>query len=344
MDFVARFMRGGASSLCSILRQRCASAARPGVSSIFLTVALLFSAATQAASHAPASMLKTSLVDAKYAAPNEEFPERVLKVINGYQEGALISVGTERALMTAILAKKITSIVQADIDPGIVQYNRINRELLRLAKSRHNYLFLRLSATREQWLERVGASDSILKEDGIYDWWMAKMKDTRFHKFHSEAPGRDVNSERPEIRFAHAHYLFDDEAFARIQWFAKNDKIEVRSANIANEEDMQTLISETASRGPISLVDISNAWWNGYAGEDAAMNLSHIVATADPKARLILTFRSADMDWMYASHFAGDPRLFYTIRSRVGTRPAFNLNYFLRKGPNCNSLFLGGDS
>lgn len=324
------------SSLCSILRHQCAAAA--------LFAVLFISVVSTAASHSPAHMLKTTLIDAKYAAPNEEFPEHVLKVIGGYQSGALISVGTERALMTAILATKITSIVQADIDPGIVRYNTINRELLEVARSREDYLFLRLSATREQWIGRVASKESILKMDGIHDWWMAKMKDTRFHKFHSAKPGRDVNGDSPDIRFAKAHYLFDDVAFERISWFAKNGKIEVRSANIGNQDDVQALIADVASRGPISLVDISNAWWSGYAGEEATLNLSQILASADENARLILTFRTQDMGWRYASQKAGDPQLYYTLKSRGGERPIFNINYFLRKGSNCNSLFLGGDS
>lgn len=238
-------------------------------------------------------------MDFGFIAPNEFYPARSVEHLQDIQEGMLISVGTERALMTAILNKKITSILQVDYDERVVRYNRINLQLLKLSRDRKDYLYLRMYAGLDDWTERATSAGLDSSFSKYFAWWHEALSNSRFFGFHTNWTMKSVY----HIPFAGAHYLFDDAAFDYIHRFALEGRIQIRQSDIANNRDMRSLLDSI--HVPISVFDVSNAWQDTYAGPVAIYDLSRLVARRNPKAKF-LTTTPTKTDWIYSSFMAGD--------------------------------------
>jgi hypothetical protein len=79
--------------------------------------------------------------------------------------GAYISVGGERSFRGASLASQINRVYMLDIAPEIIQFNKINKELLR-APNRETYLHLRWKAPYDDWRK---LNLSLTQDD--FKWW-----------------------------------------------------------------------------------------------------------------------------------------------------------------------------
>lgn len=264
---------------------------------IIFAVALLFFSG--AASAAPKLAANVRGMDFGFIAPNEFYPARSIEHLQDIQEGLLISVGTERALMTAILNKKITSILQVDYDERVVRYNQVNLQLLKLSRDREDYLHLRMRADLDEWVERAMTAGHDIGFAKYFAWWHEALSNSRFYGFHTNWSTKSVVN----VPFRGAHYLFDDDAYEYIHRFALEDRIQIRHSDIANPRDMRSLLDSI--RMPISVFDISNAWQETYAGPVAIYDLSRLVARRDPKAKF-LTTTPTKTDWIYSSFLAGD--------------------------------------
>lgn len=239
-----------------------------------------------------------------FIGPNELHPIYLKVVVQERTPGALISVGADRALFAAILLPHVTSVVQVDHDAEVVRYNSINLALLRAARSRADYLHLRFRATAAEWKARSIA--------GTHAWWHEVIDELDFFDFQYPAlhpPDRIVHPSGL-VPFEGANYLVEDAAFARVQGLARAGKIEVRQGDLTDRASMRALLT---SQGPISLVDVSNAWWNTFAGVNAIVDLSAELQEIQPAAHVIYTDRiytvGVGVDWIYRAVPAGDAGL-----------------------------------
>lgn len=246
--------------------------------------------------------------------PNERHPILLLQELDDYIEGALISVGTERGLMTAAIAKNITSIVQVDYDPSTVRYNLINRELLKISKSRLDYFKLRMSLNSSTW--KIRGAGTLLAEESNFEFFSEEISRSGFDLFHAAKPERDDNALglRP---FAGANYLFDDHAYNRVSRLAREGKIEVEQLDLADSAAVEALIAKLTKTTPISVFDISNAWWVRYAGHDATLAIAGNLALRNSNTRLVFTYRKRQMDWGYEAVKVSDPDLSARMKSHL---------------------------
>lgn len=270
-------------------------------------------------------------MDFGFVAPNEFYPARSIEPLNKIQEGVLISVGTERALMTAILNKKITSILQVDFDKRVVRYNRVNLELLKLSRDREDYMYLRMNADVTEWIRRANAAGHSIGFTENFSWWRDALGDPTFLGFHTNWSEKAL--ENPP--FLGAHYLYDDKAFAYIKKFAIENRIRVQQGDLSNFVEMQKLIEHI--KGPIAVIDISNAWQEAFAGAKAVYELSLFVGRKDPKA-IFLATQVTTADWVYISFPAGE----FNIAAAAPHKGAAKfLVSAVRK--TCNLLLGGGN-
>jgi hypothetical protein len=249
-----------------------------------------------------------------YLYPNERYPQKAQDLYANAISGALISVGTERGLINAALFRNVTHIIQIDRDPQAVFFNQINLALLKYANSREEYLFYRLLATSDQWFFAGSNSDDhfvkmTLKNVQTFQWWNKNVRENRnFSEFHRPPARRRWRpkwlgqSIKP---FQGGHYLYDDSAYKRLQKLARSDRIAILEFELQDTERFLSLVDWLESiQIPLSVIDISNTWWPGYAGADAIIQLANSLAEREQnKSRIIYSAwvrpETADKLWAY---------------------------------------------
>lgn len=231
-----------------------------------------------------------------FLGPNELHPVHQLNHLGNYTKGILISLGTDRALMTTALVEKVTAVVQIDMDPNVVRYNRINLELLKFAEDCDEYRFLRISATYKDWLQRVNGMESILSLRKEYNWWRKAMMLGQFKMFHERTPKADRFSLRP---YEGANYLYNENLFQRLRQLALENKIQIRQVNLKNRNAIKNLVLSIDEGQNISLFDMSNAWWDKYAGAQAAKAIADILAIHHPGSRILFTYKRTWGFWPF---------------------------------------------
>lgn len=262
--------------------------------------------------------------------PNERHPIMLLQQLEEYIEGALISVGTERGLMTVAIAKKVTALVQVDYDPETVLYNEINRELLKISTSRLDYFNLRMSLSFESWKTR--GAGTLLANESNFEFFRDQISREGFDLFQNPNPPREPNvGLKP---FAGGNYLFDDRAFARVHQMAKADKIEVYQLDLKNAAAVEALIARLSKTTAISLFDVSNAWWGRYAGHDAILAIAGNLALRNQKTRMVLTYRKSQLGWGYEAPLVTGSALSETMHAHTINRLLTSL---------CDQNLIGGE-
>lgn len=193
-----------------------------------------------------------------YIVPNEIHPYEALPILQrAPKEGVYVAVGSERGYMGALLANS-DKLLLVDFDSKIIRFNDINVALLRLARDRADYLFLRNEASAEQWAERAKVSGSedlvhVFKKEN-WSFWQGNVRD-RFAQFNT-AP-----SKKSPGPFFGANYLHSDELFDRISRMAKTGNIQVGFVDLSNPNSYGQLVRALdRSKLKISVLDVSNAW------------------------------------------------------------------------------------
>jgi hypothetical protein len=213
-----------------------------------------------------------------FLAPNELHPEKAIPVLKEMKEvfhgtrgreqtGAYLAVGTDRGFIHAGLANS-SHLFLLDYDPKTVQFNRINIALLRLSQSREDYAYLRLTASRTEWLKRL---DSVSKTERSalaalelpenFGFWTFVRTIPDFVPFHEGRRGRYTSENAKEPFFVGTNYLLnDDPLFAKIQRLAKESKIETALIDFTNPTHLAALEEDLRRANiRISVVDISNS-------------------------------------------------------------------------------------
>lgn len=245
-----------------------------------------------------------------YIGPNERYPSHAADLFANARSGALIAVGTERALLTAAMFPQITHVIQIDRDPQAVFFNQMNLALLRAAKSRREYWNLRLNAGFIDWLRVAEESKdlavrSVLSNPVNFVWWQNLVRKNRqFNAFH-RAPIKKIFGIKVLPAFEGGHYLYEDAAFRKISTLAKSDRIAVLEMELKDIDRFMSLLDWLdGARIPVSAVDVSNTWWAGYAGPDAITEMAFRLADRE-KSELRLIYSSwirpdlRDKQWAY---------------------------------------------
>ena len=158
--------------------------------------------------------------------------------------GLVISVGTERAFQGVALSPNATHALLMDYDTKIIQFNRINIELLK-APTLSEYRFLRWLADYEAWQEFIKESKvteiTLSRED--FDWWLANVRNIKavgnIRMEYINRYGRDVYYEK----FIHTYNTIlakPLDKHTRDFLLAKGTYLDWRKADLSlNEDDWQ---------------------------------------------------------------------------------------------------------
>lgn len=98
---------------------------------------------------------------------------RLKNIIDKAPKGSYLTVGGERAFREASMFEGIEHLIIFDISPVVIQFNKINIELLK-APNRENYKALRWTSDFSEWKK---TSDLLTEQD--FKWWdenIRKMK------------------------------------------------------------------------------------------------------------------------------------------------------------------------
>ncbi len=158
------------------------------------------------------------------------------------------------------------------------------------------------------------------------------------------------------VSFEGTNYLLEDFAFKNVQLMAKSGKIEIIPLDLNNAVELSNAINLLKSRDvTVSVLDISNAWWNMYLNRDAMLRtLDEFKKISLAESRLVLTSRAgADYPthWDKSGHWLwyvlkfGDPLLqkssaqfidhYLSRRSRFVNATAINGKPFIEAGRAC---------
>ncbi len=280
------------------------------VKSAFITAFIILNSVQPTYAHVCKDFFRTppeqtinvdQLEDARFLAPNEVNPEHAMPILNTMKPGTLVSVGTERGFLYAGISTHVRSLLLVDIDPAVVMFNRINVALLKAAKNREDYLYLRLNAGKEIWQSR-GILDS---KSGIWEWWR------KYVQYDPNSTSSNINffmHDKESGHFTKANYLFFDKQFARVKELADNNRISATQGDLGNPATLSSFSSAMgSSQFPVTAVDISNVWESQYAGYKGTDRfLKSLKDVIDPQAIFIFTDESPNSNgyWQYYSYQA----------------------------------------
>ncbi len=222
----------------------------------------------------------------RHIKPNEVYPEEMLPLTNLALKGLYLGVGTERAFIATAINPQMSAAVFFDIDPAIVLYNRLNIELLSIAVDPADYAWLRTKASwtdiEQRWIQN-GMQNPVLQAH--FEWFIQVLR--------HENQGDLLNSNFLTISES-ANYLKNPELCLRLMQMAKEHRIFTLRLDLKSKESagiLQNFLKHIGlSKEPISIVDVSNAWWESHAGLPPILsffqNLKHQVP---PQGILLMT-------------------------------------------------------
>ncbi len=299
-----------------------------------------------------------------YIVPNEEYPLRALRAYQAVPSGAYLTVGTERGYIAAASSPNVTHLLLMDIDPGIVNYNRVNTLLLKIAPDRNAYINLRTKPLLNDWQSLaqknlLSPSEQKVLADNFDSWKRNVAESGAFDNFHS----------KPFRKFRKVNYLHDDALFARIQKLARDDKIVAGVLDLQDKASVLALKNELIEKQiKVAALDISNVWWDMklqhpelYARDSSisfhrpvvtnyvdrvqfSEALDGLVTEMEDKALVITTHRSGltgqyqmikdltQTPWNYEAHRVG------TIRKKYS-----DMKHFFNALDNVGMLRMGGN-
>lgn len=248
-----------------------------------------------------------------FVAPNEEYPQDAKPIFRRAIEGAYVSVGTERGFIAAANATNISHLILVDTNPGVVQFNQINVALLKISKTREEYLKLRTHPRLSEWTRAlnkarekgyISSAESEYTRNSFSKWKELMAENTKFKSFHAK-----INNDR---RFKGTNYLYDNKLFSKVQKMAKDNKIVTSKAELGSQNDVRNL-SKTLQKidVPISVLDISNAWQKQFLDPGELSNLISVLEIhTTPDSQLVLTDqmtsfqkgRKTHIPWSYSSY------------------------------------------
>lgn len=228
--------------------------------------------------------------DILFIRPNELTPADMLPVTVLAPEGTYLAIGTERGFMGLAMNPHFTSAILVDINPAAVLYNRINIKLLRLARDHADYLWLRSTATYEELKPRLDLLESAPGERvsaGEVEW---------FRGLGLVEPDSLLS---PYLINARANYVKNKALCERLILLAKQNLITSFVLNISDERAVKAFVKNRLANRKLSVVDLSNAWWDSYAKVGGAQRfLAQLQPRATDRTMIMLThYSSAGSGW-----------------------------------------------
>ncbi|MDX6769365.1 MAG: hypothetical protein SF051_07520 [Elusimicrobiota bacterium] len=229
-----------------------------------------------------------------FVRPNELYPEKARGILAAAGEGLYASVGTERGFIGAAMAPRATHLLLMDRSAAVAEYNRMNVALLRLARDRAEYRRLRLEGSARE-------AARLSEERGLPAADTALLADpAAWRKWRSAQSGNPLNARSGGV-FRGSNYLHDDALFARLKSMADGGRIAVTRAVFNDPASVRRLADGIDAAGvPLSVLDLSNAWWSGYLPRKALRGLLDAArAVAGPEAVLLITDGDTTTGWTY---------------------------------------------
>ncbi len=212
-----------------------------------------------------------------------------------------------------------THLLMVDRDRSVVMYNQINSELIRVSKDREHYLELRGENVEvneydfyKKWNDRLNLLSiplrklphikSLLSRETKYFWYHAVV--SRFNLIHfTSDPNTSIAKDPP---FADANYLYYPKLFNKLQMTAQQDSLQVLQLDLSDSNKVHDLIQRIKkSKIDLSVIDVSNAWWNEHIGTKQFFEAIAILQEiAKPDTKIILTDNPNSpylRDWTYHS-------------------------------------------
>lgn len=231
-----------------------------------------------------------------FIVPNEREIGGAAHSFAALPEGIYVTVGTERGLMSAGLARgKVKALVQVDRDDKVALYNLVNRALLAVAKNREHYLQLRLDSSQTEWLQaleqtplEISVEDRrTLSRAEAWQWWEKNVqRSSGWSRFHQRP------EQNTDLDYQGANYLFDDALFAQVSHLAKSQHIFIVHDFLGTENFVQKVAGLTEALNlRISAIDVSNAWQQGYMGHQNTLDLFYnLNSIMTPETHYIFTY------------------------------------------------------
>lgn len=220
-----------------------------------------------------------------FVVPNERHPEDMRAILDTNPGGAYVTVGAERGFIAAAMPG-ITHLVLADIDPDINTYNRTNVALLRLGRTRKEYVELRTNASKQLWVKLArdrGLADllPLLDDEANIKAWRKYQKNNldasgfalvrdAWHRAISAQLVRiglvwDPYQENRKPEFVGGNYLRDDALFSKLKSMAERGRIQSILMDLNDEKAARALPAALAVANiPLAVLDLSNVWEDAY--------------------------------------------------------------------------------
>ncbi len=221
-----------------------------------------------------------------------------MSIYSNAEPGAHIYVGTERGFIAIGMSPNASMALLTDVNDRVTKYNLINIALLKMSKDRVDYLELRYSFSPEEWIARGKSSGLTSAEMAIFSdreairaWNKVNFDPTESELAIDPREERRENPKAEVIAFEDANYLHYEEQFERVRTMAREGRIVALNIDLRDHDAWNKITGLFARNNErISILDISNAWEEGYIGLNGVNELRQkisSVSTAD--AKLIIT-------------------------------------------------------
>lgn len=216
-------------------------------------------------------------------------------------------MGTDRSFIGAALTRA-NALFVIDYDPQAIRFVNINRALLAASTDRADYVYLRLTASPEVWLQRsehLTAEDKeTLANPDSWAFWDKKVRknesawDNAFQHFHTEP-------KNPTDPFFASDYLFNDRLYLHLSQLAKSSRIQSRVLDLRQENEIRSLCDDLKSKrltlGVIDTSDVPNA---SATGTSVAAQYVTVFSRCGQSDTLFLNTAPTGGEGIHWSYFA----------------------------------------
>jgi hypothetical protein len=234
---------------------------------------------------------------ASYILPNENEPELALPIWKDSPKGIYVGVGTDRVFM-GTAHSNATYLLALDLEPGIVAYNRMMIEMLKIADDGAD-------------LQKMRTNTSYLNEKFAHALQSGAVNNPQFVTETLAHPTWSLlidNSTSPYDRDL-LHWMWRDDAegaeviywknpqtFTKLQTMAREGRMQAEIIDLKNISMLQELQQSIAQAHlKISVVDFSNTQMPTYLGPNGiTLVREQLAAIMQPKTILLFSWVNPD--------------------------------------------------
>ena len=233
-----------------------------------------------------------------WVAPNEQYPQDAYGILHQAPKGAYVTVGTERGFIQAAKYSNFSSLILTDASPAVVHFNQVNLALLKCSQNKEHYFSLRMKSTKQDWKKLTQATNTLTAEErelladpNTWDWWKNTVRNPgevgkwRFENLHYPP------TVKIDMPFEGANYLYEQDQYDHLSKLAKTGKINVVPVDFRELKQLSKISNALKNTGEkISVLDLSNAWWNSHIGFENTQKISEsLIPKSNSRAILLIT-------------------------------------------------------